>query len=171
MIKIQGLEYDVLLVPQGLHSNYVGQTMTDDLLIMVSDSIAAQKQEQVLIHEITHMLMNEEPIITGQAHDEAEGFVSRVATILYETLVENDLLVEGWFEKLVDKRSEEVGVNVSSPNVVEKNDPSNRTTEHGPDESLRGNSNDEKVLDGRQGNVGRYRSPGFHQRPRSRRRS
>lgn len=168
MIKIQGLDYNVALVPQGLHSNYVGQTMTDELQILLSDSIAPQKQEQVLIHEITHMLMNEEPIVTSQSHEEAEGFVSRVAAILYETLIENDLLVEGWFDKLVDGRSEEVSA--SSPNVVEKNDNSNRT-EYSPDESLRGNSDDEKVLNGRQGNVGRYRSPGFHQRSRGRKRS
>jgi hypothetical protein len=126
---------------------------------MVSAAIAPQKQEEVLIHELTHMLVFSEPLVMSAigGHEESEGFVSRVATVLYETLIENDLLVDGWMDKLVDKRPEEEAAFTSTiKNVVEKNDNPDRTIEYDSDESLRGNSDDAKVLDGRQRKLGRH---------------
>lgn len=170
MIKIQGLVYDVELTPPGLHSNFVGQTLPDDLRIMVSSTIHPQKQEEVLIHEITHMMVNQEPMVTNQVHEEFEGFVSRLATILYETLSDNGLLVDGWMDRLVDKRSEEVNADMSSKNVVEKNDNDSRTIEYSTDERLRRDGDDAKVLSGGQRDMGRYSQAGFHKRPTGSRR-
>jgi hypothetical protein len=173
LIKIQGLEYSVEITPPGLHSNFIGQTLPDELRMMVSAALAPQRQESVLIHEITHMLVYEEPLVMSPigGHEESEGFVSRLSSILYETLMDNDLLVDGWMEKLVDRRSEEVGAFTSnSKNVVEKNDDNDRAIEY-RDESVRGNRDDATVLDGGHRELGRYSQQSDHQRPRGRRRS
>lgn len=165
MITIQGLDYTVELIPPGLHSNFVGQTLPDELRIMVSAAIAEQKQEEVLTHEIAHMLVQQEPMVTNQPHEEFEGFVSRLSTLIYETLVVNDLLVDGWFDKLVDKRSEEENVmNLTNVNVVERND-NNRNDRH-PDESVRSDGDEGALFSRGQGRVGRYSQTSRHQRSR-----
>lgn len=168
MISIQGLEYSVELVPPGLHSNFVGQTLPDDLRILVSETIHPQKQQEVLIHEITHMLVNQEPMITNQPHEEFEGFVSRLATLIYETFEQNDLLVEGWMEKLVDERSEEMSDMSSNKNVVERNDDNRNTSDRHPDESVRRDGDEGTILTRWQGRMGGYRTTSRHQRSRGR---
>jgi len=169
-VKIQGLLYDVELVAPGLHSDFAGQTFPEDLRILVSAAIHPQKQEEILIHEITHMFLIQEPMIMAREHAESEGLISRLAAILYETLTDNELLVDGWMDKLVDKRSEEVDASISSKSVVEKNDSNIGTIEYDSNEPLCGDSDDAKVLSRRQGNVGRHSQAGIHQRLTSRRR-
>jgi hypothetical protein len=155
----------VEIVPPGLHSPFSGQTLPDDLRIMVSETLASQKQEQVLIHEITHMLVYDESLVMDRPHDEMESFVSRLANLIYETLDVNDLLVEDWMEKLVDKRSEEVSV-TNTVNVVERYDdePDSRSTH----EPLRSDGDEGKILTRRQGRVERHSQASRNQRPRSR---
>jgi hypothetical protein len=171
LITIQGLDYEMELVQPGLHSDFIGQTIPEDLRIMVSAGIAPQKQEEITIHEITHMLVYNEPIVMSQSHEESEGFVSRLAVSLYQMLVDNGLLEDGWLEKLVDTQPEEVVAISSNKNVTEKNVDSNPLrTEHSPDESLRRDSNDEAVLDGRQGIMARHSQQGIIKRVGGRRR-
>lgn len=130
---------------------------------MVSETLAPQKQEQVLVHEITHMMVYDESMVMERPHDEMESFVSRLANLIYETLDVNGLLVEDWMEKLVDKRSEEVGVQ-NTVNVVERYDdePDSRSTH----EPLRRDSDEGAILTRRQGRVERHSNQSRNQRSR-----
>lgn len=146
MIKVHGLEYEVRTVPSGLTSNFIGQTDLDNLVILVSDDINSQKQEEVLIHEIVHVfLMNEKEIMAAVGPDASEGLVTRLGTVIYDTLVKNDLLVEDWWERIVDNAPAVEGVRRMMTNVTEKNESTDRRIEH-PDESVRSDGNEGTVL-------------------------
>lgn len=156
MIRVQAQDYKVELVPPGLASNFVGQTLPEEQRVLVSASMHPQKQQGTFFHEMVHVwLFDESQIMDIIGHSEMEGLINRLSSNIYATLTENGLLVEDWWNVVVDERPEEEDdTSKLTTNVTEKNEFSDRRTEHGEDESLRRNGDDAKVLTRRKRKLG-----------------
>lgn len=87
-IKVGGIIYEVQY--KGLGANegvQFGWCRCDKALIEINDGINQQKQEQTLIHEMTHAMFHE----CGLDYMEnEEDIVNRLSIVLHQVLKEND---------------------------------------------------------------------------------
>ena len=97
-----GVPFSVELVEAKLTTLNMGESTFDQCTIRVQSDMPRPRQEQVMIHEIIHVLLDgedDEPEID-------EAFVRRMGNNLYEFLLANALLREGWFDRIVDHPDE-----------------------------------------------------------------
>lgn len=87
-IKVGGIEYTVerkeLEASEGVQ---FGWCRCDKALIEINDRINEQKQEQTLIHELTHAMFHECGL---DGRDDEEDIVNRLSIVLHQVLKEND---------------------------------------------------------------------------------
>lgn len=143
------------LVPPGLASNFVGQTLPEEQKVLVSASMHVQKQQGTFWHELVHVwLLDESQIMDTIGHSEMEGMINRLSSNIYATLTANGLLVEDWWDMVIDSRPEE-GDDTGKlmTKMTENDDFSDRQPEHGH-ESVRNDSDARPVLTRGQGNMG-----------------
>lgn len=117
MIRVNGVSYPVRLSTFTLHDPQevvFGLTDFTECSIDIHSGLSRDKTEQVLFHELTHILVNREEIIDN------EGFVSRVSELLYGVLKDNGMLSDGWFDRIVDKQEQE---QVDSKRALVDHDP------------------------------------------------
>lgn len=93
MVKIHGVPFRVNLCPPGMSTLNMGEIYWDQNTINVQADLPRERQEQVVWHEILHGLVDGE--------DVEEPFVRRVANGLYAVLRDNELLHDGWFERVL----------------------------------------------------------------------
>lgn len=97
MLWFFGIPFQVKTAIAELASHNMGQTQFDKCQITLMGDLPVERQRQVLIHESVHNLLD------GEEDDEDvdEAFVRRFSNSLYEFLVTNDLLRDGWYEKVL----------------------------------------------------------------------
>ena len=93
-LKVGGIEYRIerkeLEAADGVQ---FGWCRCDKVLIEINDRINEQKQEQTLIHELTHAMFHECGL---DELDNEEGIVNRLSIVLYQVLKDNDF---SWLNK------------------------------------------------------------------------
>ena len=89
-IKVGGIFYQVKqcdLSAYDSDGNYrMGNQHETKALIEIRDEMPKQKQDQTLIHEMTHAMFSEMGIVI----ENDEDLVNRVGLILYQVLKDND---------------------------------------------------------------------------------
>ncbi|OKL36846.1 ImmA/IrrE family metallo-endopeptidase [Domibacillus mangrovi] len=86
-VKIGGIKYKIEEV-EGMENEFdiLGQILYTRGTIKVDANLAADRKEQVLVHEILHGVFFEAGI-----EEQDEDMINRVAMILYQVLKDNDL--------------------------------------------------------------------------------
>lgn len=99
MVEFFGIPFTVKTAIAELASHNMGQTQFDKCLITIMGDLPIERQRQVFIHEALHNLLD------GEEDKDAidEGFVRRLGNALYDFLVTNDLLREGWYEEILER--------------------------------------------------------------------
>lgn len=117
-VRVNGIDWNVTEESQKLAtSNIIGLTDFEQCNIEIKRGLDQQRAEQVFFHELLHILLVDEEF----THD-VETVVSRVSQTLYGTLVDNDLLVNGWLDRMIDNTEEKL--EVDSKRVIVDHDPS-----------------------------------------------
>jgi hypothetical protein len=103
VVVIFGIPFTVRTAIAELASHNMGQTQFDKCQITLMGDLPIERQRQVFIHEALHNLLD------GEEGEDAvdEAFVRRLGNSLYEFLVTNDLLKDGWYERLLDNPPEQ----------------------------------------------------------------
>lgn len=105
MIRVAGLEYTVRLSDHpGDFSNHMlmGEVDYENCTVTIDSRLSARKQQQTFIHELTHIIVEGEEL--SKRKDVNERYVTRVSNILYAILADNNMLVDDWWDKIVDER-------------------------------------------------------------------
>lgn len=100
MMRVQGLDYTVRIADVPISSEFDGETLFSDCVITLRSTMPLHKQQQTLWHEVMHIILEGES--GGGLSKQEERFVTRVSNILYSVLHDNNLLVPGWWERVVD---------------------------------------------------------------------
>ena len=100
MIKVQGLNYQVLLRNAALTSDLDGESLLSDCMITIRANMPVQRQQQTLWHEVMHVIMEGED--GGGLSPKEEKFVTRISNTLFAVLSDNRLLAPGWWNNVVD---------------------------------------------------------------------
>ena len=88
-VKIGGMTFEVVLCdrPSDVCRDYSGLIDHENLQIRVDQNLAQNCKEKVLVHEITHGILEH----CNLKLDEEEDFVSRFSAALYQVLKDNNL--------------------------------------------------------------------------------
>ena len=90
-IKVCGLNYQVIEVenfPEVDDRNLIGLCDYEKQEIYIRQSLPSQKKKQVLIHELTHAILNE-----SGYEEQDEDFVNRFSIVLHQVLSDNPKLM------------------------------------------------------------------------------
>jgi hypothetical protein len=84
--RVGGIDYSVEVVPQlyERHQLY-GQVTYKDAHIQIDDSLAKDRANETLIHELLHAMLFE-----AGYYDHDEELVKRLAAVLHQVLRDND---------------------------------------------------------------------------------
>lgn len=102
MIEVHALDYFVRLTDTPLTSELDGEVTFADCIITIRASMTGKKQQQTFWHEMMHIILEGETFGGGTTKKDEE-LVTRISNMLYGVLMDNGLLVEGWWEKVVDE--------------------------------------------------------------------
>lgn len=100
MIRVFGCNFSVALDDSKMSQLNMGETYFDQCRVAIQSDLPRERQQQVAIHELVHILLDGEE----DRDDINEGFVRRLGNNLYATLVDNDLLRDGWFDAILDNQ-------------------------------------------------------------------
>lgn len=78
-----------------------GETLFSDCIITIRASMPTERQQQTLWHEVMHIMLEGEK--GGGISAEEERYVTRISNSLFSMLVDNKLLVPGWWDRVVDE--------------------------------------------------------------------
>lgn len=129
MIRIHGLRYSIRLVEVPITSDLDGETLFSDCIISVRASMPTERQQQTMWHEALHIILEGES--GGGLSKKEERFVTRVSNSLYSMLVDNKLLVPGWWDNVVDEHVELTTSKNRVRGINEHMDPSARESLQG----------------------------------------
>lgn len=90
-IKVAGINYEVVekpFVALGDDKNYLGACLYNEARIELLESLADDRKEDVLVHELTHAIFNEAGY---DNHD--EEMIDRVGKVLFQVLKDNPRLL------------------------------------------------------------------------------
>lgn len=105
MIRVAGLEYCIRITSNAgdfSSGDWNGEVDYNDCCISIRSDLNLRKQQQTFIHELAHIVIEGEE--SGKGKDN-ERFVTRVSNILYGVLVDNQLLADDWWERIVDENT------------------------------------------------------------------
>lgn len=121
MITVDGIDYEVELVNPALGSQFIGTSFLDQQRIEISNALGEQRKRQVFWHEISHVWIQNEEELQMLGAEHLEGLVTRLGASVFAALQNNGLLVDGWWDQVIDRRPVEDGLPSKPLNVVEKN--------------------------------------------------
>jgi hypothetical protein len=104
LIRVAGLEYAVRVTGNAgdfSSGDLNGEVDYNDCSISIRSDLNTRKQQQTLIHELTHIIIEGEESGKEKAD---ERFVTRVSNILYGILADNQLLADDWWVRVVDEQ-------------------------------------------------------------------
>lgn len=101
-VRVAAVPYIVRIVRALLSSDLNGETHIGDCVIHIREDMPPAKQEQTFWHELLHVMLDGEP--HGANTPKNEEYVTRLSNTLYGVLIDNDLLADGWFDKIIDDR-------------------------------------------------------------------
>lgn len=99
-VKLFGIDFDVELAETKLSTLNLGESQMDRCLITIQQDIPLERQQQVFVHELIHVLLD------GEEDKDAinEGFVRRLGNNLTAALLDNDLLAPDWWQRVIAPR-------------------------------------------------------------------
>ena len=93
MIKIGPHEIDVQYVHELPDSDF-GLYQNRQARILIDNTVHPSLQEETLVHEVLHAIINISGVGVGWEHDEEERIVQGMGALLYQVLKDNDKFYE-----------------------------------------------------------------------------
>lgn len=91
MIKIAGIDYEVIEFDSDIDRNLMGKEQYDKAKIFISKDLPEAKKQETLLHEIMHICYANCYL---QAGDDEERVISALSTALYQVISDNFLGVD-----------------------------------------------------------------------------